>query len=184
MTTTTVVVAVTLAVGALFAAVERGPREPTLWPSCSSGAAWPADEIAGYGPEQLEHAATIVRVGAEEGFDFAGQRLAVMAAMGESGLRNLTYGDWETSGATNPDGSATTSLGLFQQQQNWGSRDDRLDPERAARMFYRALARVDGWQQLSPTIAIHRVQVNADPSHYDRWAEPSMLVASAIACAG
>lgn len=55
------------------------------------------------------------------GVDQHGHVLVVMTAMGEPGLRNLTYGDWETSGVANLDGAHTTSIALFQQQESWGS---------------------------------------------------------------
>ena len=73
--------------------------------------------------EQLAHACTII--GAPAGIWASTRRdqtIAVMTAMGESSLRNIDYGDWETSGVTNPDGSRTTSIGLFQQQDSWGTR--------------------------------------------------------------
>lgn len=78
----------------------------------------PAD-VEGWQGEQLTNAAAIVKAGIDLGVDREGQVLAVMTAMGESSLRNITYGDWETSGVTNPDGSRTTSIGLFQQQDSW-----------------------------------------------------------------
>ncbi|KAA9134409.1 M15 family metallopeptidase [Microbacterium caowuchunii] len=114
------------------------------------------------------------------------QVLGVMAAMGESGLRNITYGDWETAGVTNPNGTRTTSIGLFQQQTSWGSTDERLNPTKSATLFYQRLAKLDGWETLPASQAIHRVQINSDPNHYSKWeaAAEQVTAALTVPCAG
>lgn len=127
----------------------------------------PQTEIAGYGHEQLVNAANVIKAGADQGLNVRDQTIGVMTAMGESSLRNIDYGDWETGGVTNPDGTRTTSIGLFQQQDGWGTREQRLDPYAAATLFYRAmLARVPDRDALAPTLVAHRTQVNQDPDHY------------------
>lgn len=135
---------------------------------------------AGYDDEQLCNAATIIDVGAALGLSARDQTIAVMTAMGESGLRNIPYGDWETSGVRNPDGSSTTSIGLFQQQDEWGSRDERLDPHTAATLFYQAMtAEVPQPERdaVAPTLVAHRTQVNDDPFHYaDYWPDAVAVV--------
>ncbi|WP_374314029.1 peptidase M23 [Microbacterium sp.] len=137
--------------------------------------------VAGYGVEQLSHACTIMIAGRDLALGERDQTIAVMTAMGESSLRNLTYGDWETSGVTNPDGSRTTSIGLFQQQDGWGSREERLDPHTAATKFYRAMTlRVPERATLEPTLVAHRTQVNADPLHYARYWEQAVRVVAAL----
>lgn len=137
--------------------------------------------VAGYGLEQLGNACTIMKVGQELGLDERDQTIAVMTAMGESSLLNIDYGDWETSGVTNPDGSRTTSIGLFQQQDGWGSREARLDPRTAATLFYRAMAkRVPDRATLEPTIVAHRTQVNANPLHYARYWDRAVRVVAAL----
>lgn len=141
----------------------------------------PLPAVAGYGVEQLAHACTILTVGRSMGLGARDQTIAVMTAMGESSLRNLTYGDWETSGVTNPDGSRTTSIGLFQQQDSWGSSKARLDPATSARLFYRAMtARVPERETLEPTVVAHRTQINADPRHYARYWHPAARVFAAL----
>lgn len=127
---------------------------------------------AGYDTAQLCNAAVIIDTGSALGLSTRDQTIAVMTAIGESSLRNLPYGDWETSGVRNPDGSPTTSIGLFQQQDEWGSREERLDPPTAATFFYRAmLERVPQPDRnaLEPTLVAHRTQVNDDPQHYARF---------------
>lgn len=130
---------------------------------------FPAQGVDGWSGDQLENAAIIVHTARGMGFERDGQILGVMAAMGESSLRNIDYGDWETSGVTNPDGSRTSSVGLFQQQAWWGSLAERMDPATAATKFYARLRKVPDWQGLPPSHAIHRVQINADQEHYARF---------------
>ncbi|WP_214466954.1 peptidase M23 [Microbacterium flavescens] len=137
--------------------------------------------VAGYGVEQLAHACTILAAGRDLAMDERDQTIAVMTAMGESSLRNIDYGDWETNRETNPDGSRTTSIGLFQQQDGWGSREARLDPYSAAAIFYRAMvARVPDRATLEPTLVAHRTQINADPRHYARYWDRAVRVVAAL----
>lgn len=141
----------------------------------------PAPAVAGYGVDQLENACFILAAGRDLGMDERDQTIAVMTAMGESSLRNIDYGDWETSGVTNPDGSRTTSIGLFQQQDGWGSRESRLDPYASATIFYRAMAaRVPDRSTVEPTLVAHRTQINADPRHYERFWERAQRVVAAL----
>lgn len=163
------------AFGRAFAADGRAPALPVPPPAIAEPA------VAGYGLEQLAHACTILAAGRDLGFDERDQTIAVMTAMGESSLRNIDYGDWETSGVTNPDGSRTTSIGLFQQQDSWGTREARLDPYTAAGVFYRAMAaRVPDRAALEPTLVAHRTQVNKDPYHYARYWDRAVRVVAAL----
>ena len=66
-----------------------------------------APASAEYTQEQRDNAAIIVSAGRDLGLSARDQTIAVMTAMGESSLRNLDYGDWETSDVTNPDGTRT-----------------------------------------------------------------------------
>ncbi|KRD50809.1 MAG: hypothetical protein ACRDVF_03655 [Microbacterium sp.] len=141
---------------------------------------FPEAGVAGWQGEQLENAATIMQTATALGFGRDGQILGVMTAMGESSLNNIDYGDWETSGFTNPDGSRTTSIGLFQQQHWWGSAEQRMDPATAATLFYERLARVPDWQSMDPSLAIHRVQINLDPTYYTRYASDAAAVVDAL----
>ena len=141
---------------------------------------YPAFGISGWRGEQLENAATIVRTARELGFARDGQIVGVMAAMGESSLRNLDHGDWETSGVTNPDGTRTTSIGLFQQQEWWGTVAERMDPATASAMFFTRLRRVPDWQGLEPSHAINLVQINSDREHYARFANDAAAVVDAL----
>jgi hypothetical protein len=97
--------------------------------------------------------------------------------MGESGLRNLPYGD----GAINPDGTVADSIGLFQQQHWWGSRTNRMTPSVAATAFLMHLRQVRGWRAMTPTAAIHAVQGNRDPHFYTPFYLPALLVVDGLA---
>jgi hypothetical protein len=151
--------------------------------SCVAGEPATAS-IAGYRGAQLENAAVIMDAATALGLGADAQVLGVMAAMGESGLRNIDYGDWETSGVRNPDGSRTTSIGLFQQQEGWGSVEERMDPARSATLFFARLVEIPEWQDMKPTRAIHAVQINADPLHYARWERSARAVVEGLSPGG
>ncbi|WP_082914457.1 hypothetical protein [Microbacterium sp. H83] len=155
-------------------------HEKPLAVCLSDPSTFPSSGVAGWEGEQLENAATVMQTAASLGFGRDGQILGVMTAMGESSLINIDYGDWETSGFTNPDGSRTTSIGLFQQQDWWGSVEQRMDPATAATLFYERLARVPDWQSLPQSLAIHRVQINLDPQYYSRYAADAAAVVDAL----
>ena len=141
--------------------------------ACAGASTGPVDaaaipagaRVGGFGRDQLVNAAAIANAASALGLDGAGQALGIQAAIGESSLVNIDYGD----GAINPDGSVADSIGLFQQQHWWGSVADRLNPTRAATFFFQRLFTVHGWEQLTPTLAINRVQGNADPYYYAQF---------------
>lgn len=135
--------------------------------------------VSGFGGDQLVNASQIMNAATAAGLPVQAQVIGVMTAIGESGLRNLTYGD-ATQGVTNPDGTATSSLGLFQQQDWWGSASERLDPSRAATKFFSRLAEIPNWQKLTPTAAAHAVQANADPNFYTQFVKPASEIVTAL----
>lgn len=142
----------------------------------------PVQTVEEFSGEQLVNAAYIMNAGQALGLDAQGQAIGVMTAIGESTLVNVDYGD-DVNGVTNPDGSPTCSLGLFQQQWclgTWGTREEVMDPTHAATAFFQRLVGVEGWKTLEPSIAAHRIQGNADPYHYaDMWA-PAVEIVSAL----
>lgn len=139
--------------------------------------------VAGFTGDQLVNAGLIMNAASAAGLPTSAQTLGVMTAMGESSLRNLTYGD-DLQGVTNPDGTATTSLGLFQQQDWWGSRADRLDPSTSAALFFARLTTVPAWETLPPSQAAHQVQANADPDHYTPFYAPAAEIVTTLATIG
>lgn len=143
-------------------------------------ASFPMQGVRGWRGEQLDNAAQIMRAGQALDIEHDGLVIGVMAAMGESSLRNIAYGDWETRGVTNPDGTRTSSIGLFQQQRWWGSVAERMDATTAATKFFTRLQRIPGWQDLPPSHAINRVQINSDREHYARFESDATAVVDAL----
>ncbi|MGM7778987.1 CHAP domain-containing protein [Arthrobacter sp. KNU-44] len=133
----------------------------------------PKVPVAGYQGDQLKNAALVINAGKALKLSARGQTIGVMTAMGESSLKVLDYGD----------GPGPDSRGLFQQRDNgaWGSYTDRMNPTISATNFFKALQKVDSWEQLDPTMAAHRVQRNADPYHYQTYWAAAVEVVAALA---
>lgn len=83
--------------------------------------------------EQYDNARIIMEVGNQMGLSEEYIVGALSAAIVESGLRNINYGDRD-------------SVGLFQQRtsQGWGTIEQILDPRYSARKFYEAMLRASG----------------------------------------
>jgi hypothetical protein len=88
--------------------------------------------------------------------------VAIAAALQESGLHNLDYGDWD-------------SLGLFQQRpsQGWGTPAQIMNPTYAATQFYRNLLAVPDWQQMTVNDAAQAVQRSGFPNAYAQHEQAS-----------
>ncbi|WP_409017310.1 M23 family metallopeptidase [Arthrobacter sp. MP_2.3] len=128
--------------------------------------------VAGFNAEQMKNAASIMKAASDLGLPVGAQLIGVQAALGESTLRVVDFGD----------GAGPDSRGLFQQRAGgaWGSYEDRMDPSISATNFFKALQRVEGWEQLEPTIAIHRTQRNADQNHYTRFRQQATEIVKAL----
>lgn len=160
---------------------EAGPSGPaadrtTLTPTAPAvvpvTAAVPVT-IGVWNQQQLAIAAQIVAAGHAMQLDDWTITVAVMTGMGESGLRNIGFGD-----AVGPD-----SRGVFQQRDNgaWGTLADRMNPTTAATNFFTALVKVPNYRQLAPTLAAHAVQRNANPLYYAPfWADAVAVVAQLV----
>lgn len=118
---------------------------------------------------QAANATTIAAVGKRLGLPNHAVTIALAAALLESGLRNLTYGDRD-------------SLGLFQQRpsQGWGTPAQILTPRHAATAFFEHLAQVRGWETLPVTVAAQRVQRSALPNGYAQQEGKARALASAL----
>ncbi|WP_417512540.1 M23 family metallopeptidase [Microbacterium sp.] len=161
----------------LLASVQRSEASTMCLADPST---YPAEGINGWRGDQLANAGAIIDAAQQLSLGRDAQIIGIMAAMGESGLKNITYGDWETGGKTNPDGSPTSSIGLFQQQDWWGSVEDRMNPTKAAAMFFGRLNAVPGWQDMEPSHAIWRVQINSDKNHYALYQSDAIAVVDAL----
>jgi LysM repeat protein len=135
----------------------------------SPAPAAPATSTSALTAEMTTNARTIISVGRSLGVPDYGIVIALAAALQESGLRNLHYGDRD-------------SLGLFQQRPStgWGTAAQVLDPTYASRLFYggphnpnagntKGLLDIAGWQSKTVTNAAQAVQRSGFPDAYAKW---------------
>lgn len=140
----------------------------------TSGAGKPATatlpaSVGRWSGEQITMAATLLNAAAEMQVNQQAQTILIMTAMGESSLSNPDHGDAVDN----------TTIGVLQQGASYGPREARMDPATAAKAFLSRLVKVPGWEALEPTIAAHKVQINADPFHYAPfWADAQAVVAA------
>ena len=119
--------------------------------------------------EMLDNAQTIVEVGRRIGVPDDGIVIALAAAMQDSSLHNLEFGEAD-------------AVGVFQQRPSSGWGDERalLEPRLAAVAFFggagsgvvapaTGLLDVGGWEFMSVGEAAHAVQRNASPAAYGKW---------------
>jgi len=141
---------------------------------------------------QTAYVRTIVGVGKARGVPERGWVVALVVALQESGLRNLSNPAYPTSLPLTSDGSGANgdSLGLFQQdpQAGWGTVEELMSSVYAATAFFGGpdvppanpgLLDVPGWVGLPVAVAAQRVQRSAYPDAYARWeAEAAQLAAA------
>jgi len=119
--------------------------------------------------EMAANARIVVQVGRQLGVPDRGIVIALAAAMQESSLRNIGYGDRD-------------SVGVFQQRPSagWGTVAQLTDVTYATRLFYggaqnpnagrtRGLLDIGGWPSMSVAQAAQKVQVSAYPDAYAKW---------------
>lgn len=119
--------------------------------------------------DQAANAATIAAVAKRMAMPDHAVTVALAAALQESKLHNLPYGDLD-------------SLGLFQQRpsQGWGTKEQIQTPRYAAAAFYSGLAKVAGWETLSVTDAAQAVQHSGAPDAYAQWEAEARVLAQAL----
>ncbi len=160
----------TVAVAALATAATLGVRAlvgaTSVMPNCTLGSGPAAVDLD---PEQAADAATIAGVALRLGLPNHAVTIALAAALQESKLYNVDYGDRD-------------SLGVFQQRpsQGWGTPAQLLDPGYAAGAFYSHLAQIRGWEALPISTAAQLVQHSADGSAYVQWEEEARALARAL----
>jgi hypothetical protein len=161
-------VALALVSGASLLVRQVTSREPH--PQCTvqaaTGSAVPAYTVT---VEQAQNAATIAGVALRMRLPDHAVTIGLAAALQESGLVNLSYGDRD-------------SVGLFQQRpsQGWGSPTQLRNPVYAATAFYRRLVADPQWLQRSVTDAAQQVQRSAAPLAYARWEDEARAAAAAL----
>jgi hypothetical protein len=114
-------------------------------------------------------AATIAGVARREDLPARAVTVAYAAALQESKLQNLKYGDRD-------------SVGVFQQRpsEGWGPRRDLEDPVYATSKFFGALTKVPGYRQLPVYEAAQAVQHSADGEAYRQFQPMAAQMASAF----
>lgn len=119
--------------------------------------------------EQAENAATIAAVARREDLPRRAVTVALAAALQESKLRNLPYGDRD-------------SVGLFQQRpsQGWGRRPQLLDPVYATTQFYETLTSVSDYRSMPIHEAAQAVQRSADGTAYAQHATEATVLSAVL----
>jgi hypothetical protein len=124
-------------------------------PGCQAGNGGQAIALE---PDQAAIAATIAGVAARHKLPRQAVIIAYAAALQESDLHNLAYGDRD-------------SVGVFQQRpsQGWGPARDLKNPIYATTRFFGALVRVHDYTTMPVQAAAQAVQHSADGSAYGQW---------------
>ena len=135
----------------------RNVTSPPPPPGCQAGTGVQAIDLD---PEQAAVAATIASVAARHRLPRQAVTVALAAALQESKLHNLDYGDRD-------------SVGIFQQRpsEGWGSPSQLQNPVYATTKFYAALTKVHGYAKMPVYKAAQRVQHSADGSAYQQWTD-------------
>ena len=131
------------------------PPAPPPPPGCQAGtggAAIPLDT------DQAGIAATIAGIAIRDRLPQRAITIALAAALQESQLQNLDYGDRD-------------SVGVFQQRpsQGWGTTAEIEDPVYATTRFFAALVKVPGYTTMPVDQAAQDVQHSADGYAYEQW---------------
>lgn len=119
--------------------------------------------------DQGSNATTIAAVAKRLGLPDHAVTVGLAAALQESQLRNLDYGDLD-------------SRGLFQQRpsQGWGTAAQVMTPHYAAAAFFQHLAAVPNWPNLPVTVAAQQVQRSGSPAAYAQWETEARALAEAL----
>jgi hypothetical protein len=146
--------------------------------ACLPGIPGQADNPQPTGPvraTQTAFAKLIDDVAVQRGLPGKATLIALMTALVESDLQNLTFGDAD-------------SVGLFQQRPaaGWGSRLQILSPRYAANAFFGGSAKPDppglvdinGWPSMALGDAAQAVQVSKFPERYAQREQEARQIAS------
>jgi surface antigen len=161
-----------VAVGVSYVQAYLAPLEGSMGNNCPVDTSSKINAQTGTGdftsPDQQKNAQLIIDAVAARNLPKRAAVIALATAMQESKLINVNFGD-DLQGVTNPDGTLTTSRGLFQQQSPWGPLSVRLDPTGATNLFLDRLVRIPNWQTLPLTVAAQDVQGSAYPMAYAQY---------------
>jgi cell wall-associated NlpC family hydrolase len=126
-------------------------------------------KVGPYSGDQIKNAAAILSIGKQRGVTQHAQQTALMAAMTESSLNNLSGGDRD-------------SAGLFQMRpsQGWGTHAQVTDISYAINLFYTKLVKVPGWDTMTPGEAAQAVEGSAFPDAYATKAANAVEMMNAL----
>ncbi len=150
--------------GAIYLALRPSPT-----PRMTACAADPGGQALQLTPGQAGIAAIIAGVASQRALPARAVAIAYAAALQESKLTNLHYGDLD-------------SVGVFQQRpsEGWGSARQIEDPVYATEQFFDALTRVPQYLSLPIDVAAQDVQHSADGSAYGQYADVGTALAAAF----
>lgn len=131
------------------------PAAPPPPPGCQAGTGGAAISLD---TDQAGIAATIAGIAVRHRLPQRAITIALAAALQESQLQNLDYGDRD-------------SVGVFQQRpsQGWGTTAEIEDPVYATTRFFAALVKVPGYTKMPVDQAAQDVQHSADGYAYEQW---------------
>ena len=155
---------VLLAAGAgyvVYRGIQRVPPPPPP-PGCQAGTGVTA---IGLETDQAGIAAVIAGVAARRHLPARAVTIAYAAALQESDLQNLHYGDRD-------------SVGVFQQRpsQGWGTTAEIENPVYATTRFFAALVKVHHYTKIPIDKAAQDVQRSADGYAYEQWVATATLL--------
>jgi cell wall-associated NlpC family hydrolase len=144
----------------------------------------------GLNQQQISNAAIIVHTAQSMGIPQQGMVIGIMTALQESSLfdypnakipssfsdPNAQLGGYTSS---NPPNNGT-SLGLFQQQNNWGTVAQRMNQSYAAAHFFRRMKGIPQWQTLPLGQVAQTVQGSAYPLAYNPWQQGASTLVGAV----
>jgi hypothetical protein len=118
-------------------------------------------------PEQASIAATIAGVAHKQSMPRGAVAIAYAAALQESKMHDLHYGDQD-------------SVGVFQQRpsEGWGPTRELEDPVYATTRFFKVLAKVHGYLKLPVYQAAQAVQHSADGTAYIQYEQTAAGLAA------
>ncbi len=154
---TTLVLVLVVAGYAIYTGFKHVITPAAPAPGCQAGTGVQAITLD---TEQAAIAATIAGVAARHRLPRQAVTIALAAALQESKLHNLDYGDRD-------------SVGIFQQRpsEGWGPATSLEDPVYATTKFFAALTRVRGYARMPVSQAAQDVQHSADGAAYGQWAD-------------
>lgn len=157
-----------LALAAIGYLVFGNPRHailppPPPPPGCQAG---PGNAAIPLDTGQAGIAATIAGIAVRHKLPQRAITIALAAALQETKLQNLAYGDRD-------------SVGVFQQRpsQGWGTTAELEDPVYATTKFFAALVKVPGYTKMPVDRAAQDVQHSADGYAYEQWVGLATLLA-------